>query len=55
MTYLLILDKPPGSPTPLDFLFWPVMPEHARGLHTSSLIILAGLLVISAFYFLFFR
>ncbi|MCL4295584.1 MAG: DUF3267 domain-containing protein [Anaerolineae bacterium] len=52
--YLLLRDKPGSSSTPFDVFFWPVMPEHARGLHTSSLIILAGLLVISALYFFFF-
>ncbi len=51
--YLLILDKPQGSKTPFDILFWPVMKEHTKGLHTSSLIILLSLVLIYLYFLLF--
>lgn len=44
--YLLILNKPKGSPTPFDFFFWLVMEEHRKGLYRSALIILVAVVLL---------
>jgi hypothetical protein len=49
--YLLIFDKPYGSPTPLDFFFWPIMKEHRESMHNASRIILICLILIGALYY----
>jgi hypothetical protein len=51
--YLIITDKPHSSKTPFDFIFWPVMKEHATGLHRASVIILVGLTLAYLLYLYF--
>lgn len=53
--YLLVYKKKPHDKTPLDFLFWPVLKEHTRGLRVSSVVILVCLVVLYISYLLLFR
>lgn len=51
--YLIITDKPHNSKTPFDFIFWPVMKEHATGLHRVSVMGLIGLILAYLLYLYF--
>jgi len=48
--YLLLYHQEAHEQTPLDWLFWPVLTERTRGLQTSALIIMVGLILLYVSY-----
>jgi hypothetical protein len=52
--YWLLSNKPKGSKTPLDLLFWPITEEDILGVQRSALIILIALGLLYLSFLAFF-